>query len=74
MELKNEQTNTNQIQITNSFVRTVFGAVGVTLANLDNAQISLNALLLQHPFSTKQELINRISKHYYMQLLREVMI
>jgi len=44
----------------------------VTLANLDNAQISLNTLILQHPFSTQQELINRISKHYYLQLLREV--
>jgi len=53
-------------------VNTILGAIGVTLANLDNAQITLNTLLLQHPFSTRKELINRLSKHYYMQALREL--
>jgi hypothetical protein len=52
-------------------IKAILSAVGMTLANLDGAQITFNALLLQHPFSTKADLISRISKHYYVQALRE---
>lgn len=55
-----------------TFLRTIVSAIGVTLANLDGAQISLNALILDHPFATREELINRISKYYYWQALREL--
>lgn len=47
-------------------------AVGVTLANLDGAAITLNGLLLEHPFSTREQLLNRMSKHYSMQAIREL--
>lgn len=47
-------------------------AIGVTIANLDKAQITLNALFLEHSFSTQEEFISRLSKHYYMQVIREV--
>ncbi len=57
---------------TDTFLTAVLSAIGMTLANLDGAQIHFNSLLLQHPFSTRTEIVNRIVRHYYMQALREV--
>lgn len=51
---------------------TLLSAIGVTVGNVDGAQINLNTLLLQHAFTTEQELTSRISKHYYLQALREI--
>jgi len=53
-------------------VNTVLGAIGVTLANINGAPLKLQELSLQHPFSTRQELFQRISQHYYLQALRQV--
>ncbi|PRP86239.1 vacuolar protein sorting-associated protein 13 family protein, partial [Planoprotostelium fungivorum] len=56
----------------NSILKTIMNAVGVTLANLDGACITLNGLFLEHPFSTREQLLNRMSKHYSMQAVREL--
>ena len=56
----------------NRIVKTILSAIGITVANIDGAQITLNTLDLMHPFSTQRQIINRVAKHYYMQLVREV--
>src|SRR5690606_15543567 len=38
--------------------------LGVTLVNIDEAPLKLNALILQHPFLSSNDLIDRIKKHY----------
>jgi len=53
-----------------NILHTILSAIGDTLANLDNAEISLNALELQHPFCTREVLGQKISRHYYMQAIR----
>lgn len=53
-------------------VKTVLNAIGVTVANVEDAPISLNTLFLQHAFHTRPEFFSRITKHYYVQLLTEV--
>jgi vacuolar protein sorting-associated protein 13A/C len=47
-------------------------ALGVSLGNIDSVTLSLNALIIPHPFVTQRELISRIAQHYKYQLLRQV--
>jgi vacuolar protein sorting-associated protein 13A/C len=59
-------------ELGDSMLRTLLRAVGVTLVSLDGAQLTLNAMILEHPFSSRSQLIHRVSSHYQMQFLREV--
>jgi len=43
-----------------------------TVANLDNASLCFNALLLQHPFCSRDALIQRIISHYTRQGISEI--
>ena len=45
--------------------------LGVTLANIDNAPLKLNALVLENVFATQDELVGKIVHHYTMQGIRE---
>eukprot|EP01012_Entosiphon_sulcatum_P033873 TRINITY_DN428_c0_g1_i2.p1 TRINITY_DN428_c0_g1~~TRINITY_DN428_c0_g1_i2.p1 ORF type:complete len:2501 (+),score=328.37 TRINITY_DN428_c0_g1_i2:171-7673(+) len=45
--------------------------VGMAVANIDNAPLKFNALILDNPFGTQQELIGEIRKHYVRQGLME---
>eukprot|EP01103_Thecamoeba_quadrilineata_P000443 TRINITY_DN10380_c0_g1_i1.p1 TRINITY_DN10380_c0_g1~~TRINITY_DN10380_c0_g1_i1.p1 ORF type:complete len:564 (-),score=101.04 TRINITY_DN10380_c0_g1_i1:75-1562(-) len=44
---------------------------GGALANIDSAPLQLNGLILQHPFTTRWDLVFRILKHYFNSGLRE---
>ncbi|KAL6077052.1 Vacuolar Protein [Balamuthia mandrillaris] len=52
-------------------VRLAFGALGlgIKLPNIEGAPIRLNSLILRHPFTTQEELIERISAHYVRQAI-----
>jgi hypothetical protein len=50
----------------------VLRAIGVTVANLDNAELSLSALLLRHPFMSRAALVARIRRFYVNAALREL--
>ena len=47
-------------------------ALGVVITNIDKAPIELNALVLERPFATQQELISSVRKHYKMQLVHQL--
>jgi hypothetical protein len=47
-------------------------ALGVSLGNIDGVTLSLNALIIPHPFVTQKELVSRIAQHYKYQLLRQI--
>ena len=42
------------------------------LQNIDKAPLTLNLLLLKHPFTTEEDLINRITIHYKRQSLQQL--
>eukprot|EP00736_Rhodelphis_marinus_P007126 Rmarinus@m.9219 len=46
--------------------------IGVSLSNIDEAPVGLNALVLEHPFESKAALQKRVLKHYERQALFEV--
>ena len=48
------------------------GILGVTLANIDNTPIKLNALLMENVFSTQKQLMACISTHYARQIALEL--
>lgn len=45
--------------------------IGFAVANIDNAPLKLNALILQHPFMSRAALQDRIIKHYKRAVLGE---
>mmetsp|Transcript_45817 Transcript_45817/g.71794 ORF Transcript_45817/g.71794 Transcript_45817/m.71794 type:complete len:623 (-) Transcript_45817:24-1892(-) len=47
-------------------------ALGVVVTNIDRAPIALNALALERPFATQQELLSVIRKHYRSQLITQL--
>ncbi|EKX40689.1 hypothetical protein GUITHDRAFT_154054 [Guillardia theta CCMP2712] len=47
-------------------------ALGVVVTNIDKAPICLNALVLERPFATSQELSSSIRKHYRTQLIQQL--
>ena len=59
-------------QVNQNPVKTVLNAIGVTVANIEDAPIYLNSLNINHAFHTREEMITSITKHYYFQLLSEV--
>jgi hypothetical protein len=50
----------------------ILDSIGVTFANIDDAPLALNAMLLDNVFETQSELIGRLSKHYIRQLVIEM--
>ena len=46
--------------------------LGSAIANIDNAPIQLNALVLDDAFGTSSELVGRITQHYTRQGIQEV--
>jgi len=60
--------NTNE---ENNYFINILRALDITIPDIDSAPIKLNALVLKHPFSTRADLITRISNHYYRQILLE---
>ena len=57
---------------TDNPVRATLGAIGVAVANVDDAPISLNTLVLKHAFKTQSELMSRVAKHYQNQVISEL--
>ena len=57
-------------------VRWAIGAlgVGIKIPNIDNAPIRLNALILQHPFATQKDLMQRVAAYYQQQAILEVLL
>lgn len=55
-----------------NFVKSILGAIGVTVAGIENAPIGLNTLILKHSFNTRNDMIQRIGRHYRLQLLAEL--
>ena len=53
-------------------LQSILNAIGVTVANIEDAPISLRSLMLENSFNTRPEMISRILKHYYMQVLYEM--
>eukprot|EP00960_Hanusia_phi_P051532 760853-Hanusia_phi.AAC.10 len=47
-------------------------ALGVVVTNIDKAPICMNALVLERPFATSQELSSSIRKHYRTQLIQQL--
>lgn len=41
------------------------------LANIDNAPLQLNLLMLKNPFVTRNDLIDRVTKHYVTQVMAQ---
>lgn len=56
----------------NSPVFVLLKSLGVAFINIDNAPLRLNALILEHPFLTKDALTDRITKHYTKEGVKEV--
>jgi Vacuolar-sorting-associated 13 protein, DH-like domain/Vacuolar sorting-associated protein 13, extended-chorein/VPS13, central RBG modules/Vacuolar-sorting associated protein 13, adaptor binding domain len=52
-------------------LRAVLTAIGVSLANIENAPIRLNALQLEHVFAGSTELVAQIVQHYRIALIRQ---
>lgn len=50
-------------------VKHISSAIGVTLANIDNAPISLQSLLLENIFHKQSELMRQITQHYKHQII-----
>lgn len=48
----------------NNALTILLDSIGITVSNVDNAPIKLNALILEHPFVSMNELIDRLKKHY----------
>jgi len=46
--------------------------LGTTIANIDNAPIGLNALIVEDAFGSSDELVSRITTHYTRQGIQEV--
>ena len=44
---------------------------GGVFANIDSAPIQLNCLILEHPFTSRSDLFDRITKHYMNSTIRE---
>jgi len=53
-------------------VANISSAIGITIANVDNAPIYLNALLLENAFHKQSEILRRIMKHYKRQAIMGV--
>jgi len=53
-------------------VKNYLSTVRATVSNIENAPISLQSLLLENIFNTRPELVGRISKHYYQQILWDI--
>ena len=53
-------------------LRIITQLLGSTIANIDNAPICLNALVLEDAFGTATELNGRITQHYTRQGIQEV--
>eukprot|EP01114_Cavostelium_apophysatum_P004048 TRINITY_DN1418_c0_g1_i1.p1 TRINITY_DN1418_c0_g1~~TRINITY_DN1418_c0_g1_i1.p1 ORF type:complete len:3212 (-),score=1062.70 TRINITY_DN1418_c0_g1_i1:26-9661(-) len=56
----------------NNPLRIAVQLVGNTFANLDNAPLRLNALMIEEAFTTQKELVSRITQHYTRQGMQEV--
>ncbi|GBG24825.1 Vacuolar protein sorting-associated protein 13A [Hondaea fermentalgiana] len=52
-------------------LRFALNAMGASLANVDNAPLRLNALVLQNSLSTPETILGRIFAHYRSQALRQ---
>jgi hypothetical protein len=55
-------------------LRILTQVLGSAIANIDNAPIQLNALVLDDAFGTSSELVGRITQHYTRQGIQEVFI
>jgi hypothetical protein len=51
--------------------RKLLGVTTKLLTNVDRAPLTLNLLLLKHPFTTQEDLITRIMNHYKRQGLQQ---
>jgi vacuolar protein sorting-associated protein 13A/C len=65
-------TSTSSSPNSDNPVKTVLNAIGVAVANIEDAPIYLNSLNISHAFETREEMVKNITKHFYMQLLSEV--
>ena len=52
-------------------IRTLFQSIGVTMVNINEAPLRLNALVLEHPFVTADALASQLKVHYTRQALAE---
>jgi hypothetical protein len=50
----------------------VLRAIGVSLGNLDGVALYMSSILIEHPFSSKNELLGTIGQHYKIQLIRQM--
>ncbi|KAL0477099.1 vacuolar protein sorting protein VPS34 [Acrasis kona] len=66
----NDAEQSNQVNESNP-LDILLGSMGFTFANINDAPICLNALILEHPFLTWNDLMDRIKKHYIRRLLWE---
>lgn len=48
----------------------MLGAAVGKIPNIENAPLKLNALLIEHPFATPEQLADRITKHYVVQAIK----
>lgn len=53
-------------------VKTLLGAIGALVINLDRAPIHLNALMMDHVFDVPYKLAMKIVKHYIQQGIKEL--
>jgi hypothetical protein len=60
----NSRSEEKEIQSRHNPFKLLLETVGFTLANIDDAPIRLNALILEHPFLTWNALVDRVKKHY----------
>merc|ERR1712130_1048836 len=49
----------------------IANSIGVNIAKIDEAPISLGAFILEHPFVTQSELLEKLQKHYIRQITFE---
>ncbi|KAL0478349.1 vacuolar protein sorting protein VPS13 [Acrasis kona] len=60
--------NTSQ----NNPLMIILDSVGVTVANVDDAPLCLNAMLVENVFENKTSLIDRMSQHYIRSVMKEL--
>ena len=52
-------------------VQLILNAMGATLANIENAPLQLNALVLEHSFMRLDTLRTQVNAHYQSQALSQ---
>lgn len=65
-------THTESDSLTKNPLFLILNNIGITLANVDDAPLKLNSLILKHPFMTTDQLLDRIKKHYTTAVLSEI--